>query len=69
MNTVSCLPSHCIMQSHYLKRLFCHTTPDCALEHAVKHDLDKYAGEHLIVFMYQLSVLMYVGTGQRTPKL
>lgn len=47
------MPSLLKIQSHF-KILFYHTTPDSALEnHAVKYELDKYAGEHLIVFMYQ----------------
>lgn len=75
MNIDSCLPFLIIssllkIQSHYLKMLFHQATPDHALEsHALKHELDKHAGGHLIVCMYQLSVLMCLGTGQRIPKL
>lgn len=75
MNIDSCLPFLIIfsllkIQSHYLKMLFHQATPDHALEsHALKHEVDKHAGGHLIVCMYQLSVLMCLGTGQRIPKL
>lgn len=66
------IPSLLKYQSHSLKILFYHTTPtpDRALEnHAFRHDLDKYAGELLMVFMNQLSVLVYLGTGQTISKL
>lgn len=75
MNIDSCLlfliiSSLLKIQPHYLKVLFHQTTPDHGLEsHALKHELDKGAGGHLIVFMHQLSVLMYLGTRQRIPML
>lgn len=71
MNIDSCLPFLIIssllkIPSHYLKMLFYQATPDDALQsHALKHELGKHARGHLIAFMYQLSVLMYLGTGQR----
>lgn len=75
MNIDSCLPFLIIssllkIQFHYLKMLFHQAILDHALEsHALKHELDTHAGGPLIVFMYQLSELMYLGTGQRIPTL
>lgn len=75
MSVDSCLPflitsSLLKIQSHYLKMLFHQAIPDHALEsHALKHELDTHAGGPLIVFMYQLSELMYLGTGQSIPML
>lgn len=75
MNIDSCLPFLIIssllkIQSHYLKMLFHQATPDHALEsHALKHKLDKRAGGHVIAFLHQLSILVYLGTGQSIPML